>query len=78
MKVRLSHFRCRCQGKRFLTPFSFEAAIPWRELTPVAPGPLTHWLVGMVRVVPAVGAASWAQPALPIPHPQSLGLLRFE
>jgi photosystem II stability/assembly factor-like uncharacterized protein len=60
------------------THWRFEAAIPWRELTPVAPGPLTHWLVGMVRVVPAVGAASWAQPALPIPHPQSLGLLRFE
>ena len=60
------------------THWRFEAAIPWRELTPLAPGALEHWLVGMVRIVPAVGAASWAQPALPVPRPESLGLLRFE
>ncbi|MFN8856415.1 MAG: YCF48-related protein [Planctomycetaceae bacterium] len=60
------------------THWRFEAAIPWRELTPLAPGAFEHWLVGMVRIVPAVGAASWTQPALPVPRPESLGLLRFE
>ncbi|MFM7160136.1 MAG: hypothetical protein ACKO3P_07180, partial [Planctomycetaceae bacterium] len=60
------------------THWRFEAAIPWRELSAVAPSPGTAWLVGLVRSVPAVGVESLGFPATPLPRPESYGLLVVE
>lgn len=54
-----------------------EAAIPFKELAPVAPTKNHVWMVGIRRTTPAVGLEGWPAPAAE-PRPESFGLLRFD
>ncbi|MBS0261962.1 MAG: hypothetical protein JSS02_08390 [Planctomycetes bacterium] len=55
-----------------------EAAIPLDELVPYVPGKGVVWAVGVTRITPAIGLASWSHPATAEPHPETFGLLRFD
>jgi hypothetical protein len=54
-----------------------EAAIPFSELVPTAPGDQDTWAVGIQRIVPSVGFQSWSAAESPEPTPATLGLCLF-
>lgn len=60
------------------THWRIEAAIPWTELTPVAPQRGAVWGVAIHRTTPTVGVQSWIHPVATPPKPTSFGLLKFE
>ncbi len=55
--------------------WSLEAAIPLKDLTPVAPTTDVVWGLGIKRIVPGVGFQSWTPSSQPSPDPQNFGLL---
>jgi hypothetical protein len=59
--------------------WTFEAAIPWSELTSRPPQPRETWAVGVERAVPGVGFQSWTTPAsAEAVRPEGFGLLIFQ
>jgi photosystem II stability/assembly factor-like uncharacterized protein len=57
--------------------WTFEAALPWKELCEHPPTEQTVWAIGLQRVVPGAGFQSWSQPAEPDVLPAGFGLLFF-
>jgi hypothetical protein len=55
-----------------------EAAIPWREMTPLPPRRGSIYGVSILRTIPSVGLQSWTQPATTKLQPSSFGLLKFD
>ncbi|MDA1014648.1 MAG: YCF48-related protein [Planctomycetota bacterium] len=60
------------------THWRIEVAIPLESLSPTPPTPQTVWAMGVTRVIPTFGAASWTGPTTAEPQPRAFGLLRFE
>jgi hypothetical protein len=60
------------------THWTVEAAIPLSELQTQALSPRTAWAVGVQRIVPGRGLASWNQPAAASVIPEGFGLWVFE
>jgi len=58
--------------------WAIEAAIKLDQLVRKPPEARSAWAVGVQRVVPGVGFASWSQPASPEGAPEGCGLLIFE
>jgi hypothetical protein len=57
--------------------WTFEAAIPWTDLTGDVPSMGKSWAVGIQRVVPGVGFQSWTAPAGVEPIGHGFGYLLF-
>lgn len=60
------------------TEWRIEAAIPWKELTPTAPGHGALLGLSVLRTTPGVGLQSWTHPAMTRPQPSSFGFLKIE
>jgi photosystem II stability/assembly factor-like uncharacterized protein len=58
--------------------WSFEAAIPWKELIDNPPEAQDCWALGVRRIVPGAGLQSWVWPAGGAAGPNDFGLLQFE
>lgn len=58
--------------------WKIEAAIPLSELHQRPPQPRDAWGLGITRIMPGHGAATWNPPATALPHAPTFGLLLFE
>jgi hypothetical protein len=58
--------------------WTFEAAIPLRQLTGRPPRPRDRWAIGVQRVAPGRGFQSWSSPAAIVVLPEGFGYLIFE
>ncbi len=58
--------------------WSFEAAIPLKELGQAAPASGAVWGLGIKRMVPGVGLQNWSRSSRPEPDPEKFGLLLWQ
>lgn len=58
--------------------WSFEAAIPWSQLTAAPPRERHVWAAAVERVAPPVGMQSWTGVLSERPSPEDFGLMIFE
>jgi photosystem II stability/assembly factor-like uncharacterized protein len=65
-------------AKRSGNAWQIECAIPLEHLLPPGRVQGSTWAVGVTRIMPGIGVASWTGSGGEVPHPPLFGLLRFE